>query len=102
VLNPNVPLGILESMANDPDVTVRCGVAVNPGTPPGTLYSLARDPSISVRRWVAKNPSVPPDLLEGLLRDDPRVAKTAADNPNLPSATRAMWQLATQGTIGYR
>jgi hypothetical protein len=50
---------------------------------------------MGVRLWVAGNFSTPPGTLIKLLQD-PEVAEVVVDNPNLPAATRAMWQLTTQ------
>jgi hypothetical protein len=70
----------------------------------GNLYPipLVADPDWQVRWRLAHNQSAPLDILERLMRDSrPNVAREAADNPNVPSSTRAMWQLAhdVSGTV---
>jgi hypothetical protein len=93
--NRSTPIGTLKELARDPESYVRVGAAGNRSSPAGTLEMLASDPDPDVREGAAANRSTPTSTLERLLQD-PEVAEVAADNPNLPHYTRALWQLATQ------
>jgi hypothetical protein len=62
-------------------------------TPANELEKLASDPEMSVRQCVATNSNTPLGILEKLLQD-PDTNEFAADNPKLPPAALAMWQLA--------
>jgi hypothetical protein len=65
------------------------------GLPSAILAQLSTDPSDYVRFAVANNPHTPACQLTELLRDkDMMTAQAAVDNPSLPPAARAMWQLA--------
>ena len=62
---------------------------------PEILRRLSRDEEEGVRRRVAGNDHCPAELALLLLQDNSGfVRAAAADNPNLPPAARAMWQLA--------
>jgi len=74
-------------------------VAENPSTQPDTLELLSRHAGWNidktVRPRVAAHPNTPVAVLEQMLRDtDPTVIRAAANNPSLPQAVLAMWQLA--------
>jgi hypothetical protein len=85
---------MLEQLAEDKVGLVRRAAAWHAACPPSNLEQLAQDPVHLVRIGVAANPSCPLPILERLLRDsDRQVAQLAANNQNLPPATRAMWQL---------
>jgi len=75
---------------------VRQAVASRPDCPPELLRQLGQDGAGIVRETVASHPSCPLHTLEQLLCDHeyPPAARAAFDNPNLPTALRAMWQLA--------
>jgi hypothetical protein len=55
---------ILDALAKDRAVSVRCNVAANPSAPRNTLAVLAKDSEESVRNNVAANPSTPAIALE--------------------------------------
>jgi hypothetical protein len=70
---------------------------VAPAVPAAVVGQLAQDQDEEVRFAVARNPDCPPEMLRRLhLLQDPvrTVAEGAVDNPHLPAAARAMWQLA--------
>jgi hypothetical protein len=55
--NPNTPVSVLESLATDEYLIVRCSVASNPNTPVSVLEILATDENYSVRYRAAMNPN---------------------------------------------
>jgi len=62
--NPNTPSAVLESLAKDKCIDVRCGVAQNPISPVALLEMLARDKALCVRQAVSFNPNTPTSALE--------------------------------------
>jgi hypothetical protein len=92
----------------DPDLdldSAKEALAENQSCPAGLLDRLGSDPNRYVRMAVVSNLKCPPAVrgraLEGLLQDpDPDVARWAADQPDVPRAALAMWQLATNDQAG--
>jgi hypothetical protein len=86
---------MLVRLAGDPVGAVRAAAAGHRRVPPTVLVSLSADGDQQVRRGVAGNPACPTVLLGKLLCDPVEgVRWAAAANPNLSPAARAMWQLA--------
>jgi hypothetical protein len=68
----------------------------NATLPPRVFGVMAGYPEVRVREVAAARRDCPAPVLDLLLRDpDRRVARAAANNPNLPASVRAMWQLAS-------
>jgi len=94
VEHPQTPPDVMEQMSRHGDPQVRSRVARRTRNPQ-VLQTLAQDINKSVRREVASNRRTPLNTLEQLLSDpETRIRAAAAQNPNLPRAARAMWQLA--------
>lgn len=96
--NHNCPPAAMEHLAIDSDLFVRRELASNPVCSPDVLERLAGDLDQYVRQMVALRTSNPA-LLERLILDRRVIVRqAAADNPNLPQAAFAMWQLAHDHT----
>jgi hypothetical protein len=92
-MSNSTPPAVLRKLAEETSWVPLSFLAGNRNTPPDILARLAANPVSEVRRGVAGNRSTPPDILEMLLAD-PETATVAADNPSLPRAALAMYQLA--------
>ena len=68
--NPNCGPGLIQMMAQHPDVDLRSAVASNQQLPAGLLDRLAADQSPTVRRSVASRKRSPPNVWEILSADD--------------------------------
>ena len=66
ISHPNCPAYILEELAHDNFVSIRCSVANNPSTPVRVLYKLARDKNVKVKRSVLKNRNIPVEIFDEL------------------------------------
>ena len=87
-LPPDRRGAILDALAADPDIQVRCRVAAHPLTPPATLARLALDPDEDVQWWVATHPGTPPETLaEMAARGNDQLAGEVAANPSTPPGT---------------
>lgn len=76
--NPNTPVTVLASLANDTDTEVRQAVAYNGMTPPEVLAELAGR-GIDLALLVAINPDAPIGVMDALVEDgDPLVGYVAA------------------------
>jgi hypothetical protein len=76
--NFNIPVEILEQLAQHKDSGIRLYLAMNPNTPVQLLELLAQDK-------VAKNPNTPVQFLELLAQaEDKWIRRTIASNPNTP------------------
>lgn len=113
--NVAAPDFVLEKLARDRDIDVRCRVAENPATPSSALLELAgsaekdlqygiggaltRNPNLprdavellishpGLRGWVAQSPRTPVDILIKLTADsDPHVRRAAGCNPSTPES----------------
>lgn len=83
--NPRTPAASLERLADDALSSVRMAVASNNNTPAAMLEKLARDAVHYVRWGVANNELSPPALLKALTQDpDFHVRNQAKQNPNTP------------------
>lgn len=97
--NPTCPAEIVLRLARDKDKFVRRATIKRDDALPEALAALAVDPDDDVRAIVARHPDASVTTLLGLAGDRVRwVAGAARDNPNLPRATLAMWQLV-HGTV---
>jgi uncharacterized membrane-anchored protein YjiN (DUF445 family) len=87
-ITSSLPL-ILDDLAHDESVYVRCEVACNKNTTPETLSKLAKDTNSSVRCWVADNHNTPPEVLSTLLTDfsGENTLFHLAKNPHTPIET---------------
>ena len=65
-----IPAGVLDILANDPDADTRMAVARNPTCSGRLLTQLAHDPDINVRCEVARSSKTPATTLVALARDD--------------------------------
>jgi len=85
VENPNSPLILMESAAEDEWYALRRSAARNPSTPQYVLRRLATDGDRMCIRHVADNPSAPEDALRSLATDhDATIRAAVARNPSLP------------------
>jgi hypothetical protein len=83
--NLNIPVELLEELAQDKDSDIRELVAQNPNTPVNLLEQLAQDRNESVRKSVANNPNIPIKLLEQLAQyKNELIRKSIVNNPNTP------------------
>jgi hypothetical protein len=100
----NMPEGMLVRLLRERPVlrpTTDIGIIVhrNAALPTKVFESIVDAPEPWVREVAAARTDCPAPVLDRLLRDhDRRVARAAANNPNLPPSVRAMWQLANGGT----
>lgn len=75
----NTPESAFLQLASDPDVTVRCNMAINVSLPTNVAMGLTRDPALVVRRQLASNKRVAPIVLHELANDeDIDIAETIA------------------------
>ena len=70
----DVPVDLLEFLADDPDPMVRWAVVAHPHTPPGILARLAADPEDRVRAKVAATWWDPPERIRRQMLTDPAAA----------------------------
>ena len=83
--NPNIPVELLEQLAQHKDSGIRLYVAMNPNTPVHFLELLAQDKIDGIRTHVAKNPNASVQLLEFLAQDEDKwIRRSVASNPNIP------------------
>ena len=75
--NPNAPVDVLASLADDKDEEVRQAVAFNGATPSSVLSELA-DRGIDLAILVALNPDTQPEILDRLGQDDDFLISYAA------------------------
>jgi hypothetical protein len=76
--NKTVPISVLEQLAFDEDLAVRCMVARKRKLPADLMWKIADDPDETVRNALAVNKSIPWALLEHLAGDScPLVRDTA-------------------------
>jgi len=68
-LNAHVPAEVLVSLAEDPEMSVRCCVARSPQATAELLQRLAADEAAPVRRWVAAHRATPAELMDELAND---------------------------------
>lgn len=96
--NPAASPGLLESLANDANTSVRCAVAKNPSTPIATLELLAHHPvpghsgktEVSRSDWgdadsvwasLLRNPKIPPSVFEAMLEQPSAKYRLAGGGP---------------------
>ena len=78
-MNPNTPSQVLDILAKDEDMYVRCWVAMNPNTSSQVLDILAKDKDRVVRRGVAKySKNITIDQLLALGQDKDEDVRQAA------------------------
>lgn len=65
----HAPEDLFETLARDPEISVRACLARNESVPCDILRSLADDESETVRGWLAVNFFVPVDVMERLAED---------------------------------
>ncbi|MFJ3879029.1 hypothetical protein ACIPW5_16355 [Streptomyces sp. NPDC090077] len=85
----DLPPGVRDALAADPDQKVAGAVAAHPGLAPDLLRAMAARHGVRVLAQVAANPGAPPDLLEELVRHDPppvRVLRAVAVHPRATAA----------------
>lgn len=83
--NPNIPVELLEQLAQDKNSGIRLYVAMNSNAPVHLLELLAQDEIAGIRTHVAKNPNTPVQLLELLAQDEDKwIRRSVASNPNIP------------------
>ena len=84
--NPNCPVPVLEKLAQDKDTNVRWNLTRNPNCPVPVLEMLAQDKDGVIRYRLAIHPNCPVPVLEKLAQDkDPNVRSSVASNPNCPT-----------------
>ncbi|MDG9683750.1 hypothetical protein QC334_13575 [Streptomyces sp. DH18] len=71
----DLPAGIRDALAADPDAKVLKSIAPHPGLSAARLRSIADRHGIRVLAKVAANPDAPPELLDELARHEPPVHK---------------------------
>ncbi|MET9934589.1 MULTISPECIES: hypothetical protein [unclassified Streptomyces] len=71
----DLPAGVRDALAADPDAKVLTSVASHPGLSEARLRSLVDRHGVRVVAEVAANPDAPPALLEDLSRHEPPVRK---------------------------
>jgi hypothetical protein len=100
VYNPACPPEALIWLSRHKDSQVRLDTSQHTQCPPEALTYLAGpQESAATRARVARHPNTPPEVLRALLSDPAKsVSVAAAENPNLPPASRAMWQLVHDQT----
>ncbi|MCX5380032.1 hypothetical protein [Streptomyces sp. NBC_00091] len=85
----DLPPGVRDALAADPDEKVVGAVAAHPGLAPGLLRAMVARHGVRIHAQVAANPDVPADLLEELVRHDPPlrgVLRTVAGHPRATAA----------------
>ncbi|MFF3727895.1 hypothetical protein ACFYYM_36660 [Streptomyces erythrochromogenes] len=101
--NSSVPSPVRARFAKHPEPNVRCAVAASVrDEPPGLLATLADDPDPSVRSFLAMNDQLPPDLLARLATDpEPSVRSSLIPRwRDVPGSVRRM--LLTDTDPGIR
>lgn len=81
----DLPPGVRDALAADPDAKVAKAVAAHPGLGEDRLRAMAARHGVQVLAQVAANPEALSALLEDLVRHDPpvpRVLRTVAEHPN--------------------
>lgn len=92
--NPGTPLDVLASLAEQPDLSIRYGLARNPALPEALAGPLASDPEAGVRAALAENPATPRAIVDGLSLDaDENVRQGAMGNPAASDQARAQASL---------
>ncbi|MFB6818314.1 hypothetical protein ACFCV8_27600 [Streptomyces sp. NPDC056347] len=71
----DLPPGIRDRLADDPDAKVVKALAPHPGLTEGQLRAMVDRHGVRVLARVATNPDAPPALLEDLVRHEPTVQK---------------------------
>ncbi|MFI7082291.1 hypothetical protein ACIBUR_01620 [Streptomyces anulatus] len=83
----DLPAGIRDALAADPDAKVLKSIAPHPGLSAAQLRSMVDRHGIRVLAKVAANPEAPPELLDELARHEPPVHKALREIAQHRSAT---------------
>jgi hypothetical protein len=86
ISNPNVPLKILEQVAQSSDIYNQTLIAQNPATPPHLLKQIAQEPKMHL--WIAQNPTADADVLTyiALITEDEGIRLAIAAHPHTPAS----------------
>jgi hypothetical protein len=85
----DLPAGIRDALATDPDTKVVTSVAAHPGLSEAQLRAMVERHGVQVVAEAAANPEAPPALLEDLARREPPVRKVFREVARHRNATAA-------------
>ncbi|MER5886617.1 hypothetical protein ABT160_22565 [Streptomyces sp. NPDC001941] len=97
-LRRDLPPGVRDVLAADPDAKVVKSIASHPGLSPSQLHAMVRRFGVHVVARVAANLHAPPALLDELARQQPPVRKALREIARHPRATAAtLWRCVEGG-----